>query len=193
MIETLEIPVTYKKIPEMIEGIFHSDEIPSIIIMTGIAEGIAGIQLERVAINEATARIAYQDGTQPVDEKIIFNGPAAYFTRLPIRDINKNLQKKSIPANISYSAGTYACNQAFYLLMHQLDKINPTNGETSILPPIGGFIHLPITPELAVTNNMKVLPSMSLELMIRAIKIAIETTIESISPQKNEVYVSNYN
>ena len=70
MIESVEIPVVYKKVPEIIENLFIDDP-PDIVIMTGIAEGISCIQLERIAINEATARIAYQDGSQPMDEKIV--------------------------------------------------------------------------------------------------------------------------
>lgn len=132
--------------------------------MTGIAEGINCINVEKIAINEVTARIPYNDeGIQPIEEKIIENGPDAYFTKLPAKKIVENLVKEKIPSEVSYSAGTYACNQAFYYLMHKIKNENIT----------GGFIHLPTTPNMVAQIKTKKYASMSLEIMIKAMDITL--------------------
>ncbi len=132
--------------------------------MTGIAEGKNCINVEKIAIKEVTARIPYNDeGIQLMEEKIIENGPDAYFTKLPARKIVENLVKEKIPSEVSYSAGTYARNQAFYYLIHKIKNENKT----------GGFIHLPITPNMVAQIKTKKYASMSLEIMIKAMDITL--------------------
>jgi pyroglutamyl-peptidase len=104
------------------------------VVCLGLAGGRAGLSLERIAINVDDARIPDNVGAQPVDAKIATNGPAAYFSALPIKAMLAALQKHGIPAHVSQTAGTYVCNHVFYGLMHALRRKPGVRG---------GFIHVP--------------------------------------------------
>jgi pyroglutamyl-peptidase len=139
---------------------------PSVIIALGLASGRAEITPERVAINVDDARIADNRGAQPIDAPVVRSGPAAYWSRLPIKAIVAALRAKQIPAAVSQTAGTFVCNHAFYGLMHAL------RWQRSVR---GGFIHVPATPKLAKRGQ----PSLPLDLMIEAIAIAVAVSFET--------------
>ncbi len=57
--------------------------------------GRPDITIERVAINIDDARIADNEGNQPVDVPVVEEGPAAYWSTLPMKAIVKNFAKKA--------------------------------------------------------------------------------------------------
>lgn len=165
MVKVLEVPLRYTEIRETLENAIIDIQ-PSAVICTGQSPRPV-ISLERIAINIADIqKSAYNCGATPKDEILDNKGNDGYFSTLPIRDIYEKLKENKIPAEISNSAGTYGCNQIFYHLMSFINK-NEYN-----IP--AGFIHVPSLPEQVIGKNY---PSMSLELIIKAIKIAIETVI----------------
>ena len=107
---------------------------PALVVCTGLAGGRKELSLERVAINVDDARIPDNIGAQPIDAKIVGNGPAAYFTTLPVKAMLAALQARGIPAQVSQTAGTFVCNHVFYGLMHALRRQPGVRG---------GFIHVP--------------------------------------------------
>ena len=58
---------------------------PDLVISVGQAGGRFGVTPERVAINVTDARIPDNEGNQPIDEPIFSDGPAAYFSNLPVK------------------------------------------------------------------------------------------------------------
>jgi pyroglutamyl-peptidase len=138
---------------------------PAFVICLGQAGGRAEITPERVAINVDDARIADNAGQQPVDKPVVKDGPAAYFSTLPIKAIVQELRKREIPAAVSQTAGTFVCNHVFYGLMHELALHRPEVR--------GGFIHVPFTPEQTTDK-----PCLSFEKMTEAIRVAIAATAE---------------
>nr|WP_207626851.1 pyroglutamyl-peptidase I [Photorhabdus stackebrandtii] len=146
------------------------DEIqPELVIAVGQAGGRPDITVERVAINVNDARIPDNQGNQPIDTPIVPEGPAAYFSTLPIKAIANSLQVAGIPASISQSAGTYVCNHVMYGLLHHLALTNPKVR--------GGFIHIPYLPEQAVKHPGA--PSMALETITTSLKIAINQALKN--------------
>lgn len=139
---------------------------PDIIISLGQAGGRSDITVERVAINIADASIADNDGKMPIDEKIRWDGENAYFSTLPIKAIVENLRKEEIPASVSNSAGTYVCNFIMYNDLYFADKYKNISA---------GFIHVPYLP--AQVLDKRGMASMSIENMVKAIKIIIKTSI----------------
>ncbi|MBC8223740.1 pyroglutamyl-peptidase I [Candidatus Bathyarchaeota archaeon] len=163
-----EIPLRFHEIRSAIEEhIARLD--PAAVICTG-QSGRASISLERVAINVADARIPYNCGTQPVDKRLNGEGPAAYFSGLPLRDIFEALKEAKVPAAISNSAGTFGCNQIFYHLMDYRSRLG--------LEIPAGFIHVPCLPEQAVNKET---PSMALDLTVKALEIAVSTVASEIT------------
>ena len=138
---------------------------PVIVICLGQGGGRDAITPERVAINLDDARIPDNAGQQPIDKPIAKDGPAAYFSTLPIKAIVHELRKHDIPATVSQTAGTFVCNHVFYGLMHELALHRPEVR--------GGFIHVPFLPE-QTTNE----PSLPFEQMTEAIRLAIAASID---------------
>src|SRR3954453_22694714 len=114
---------------------------PDIVLCVGLAGGRAELSLERVAINVDDARIPDNDGQQPIDRAIAADGPAAYFTGLPVKAAVAALRQAGLPAIVSNTAGTFVCNHVFYGLMHL--------PSTRQLPLRGGFLHVPYLPSQA--------------------------------------------
>ena len=163
-----EIPLRFREIRSTIEE--HIARLgPAAVICTG-QSGRASISLERVAINVADARIPYNCGTHPVDEPLNREGPPAYFTALPLREILEAMREAGVPVAISNSAGTFGCNQIFYHLMDHRSRVG--------LEIPAGFIHVPCLPEQAVNKEK---PSMSLDLIVEALEVAASKVASTLT------------
>ncbi|MED4976737.1 pyroglutamyl-peptidase I [Heyndrickxia faecalis] len=140
-------------------------EKPDVVICVGQAGGRTQITPERVAINIDDARIPDNQHNQPIDDPIAADGPAAYWSTLPIKTITRQLREAGIPAAVSNTAGTFVCNHLFYGVMHHLAKNN--------IPAHAGFIHVPYIPEQTTETGA---PSMSLETIVKALEIAVSVS-----------------
>ncbi len=161
IVKVAEIPLRYDEVKTSLTKAIENIK-PAAIICTG-QSGSGEIRLERVAINIADARIAYNCGTQPVDKIIVDDGPVAYFSTLPLRSMLKALIDAKIPTTISNSAGTFGCNHIFYELMQY-------NAEHKLDIP-AGFIHVPSLPEQVIGKDR---PSMALSLITEALGVVLE-------------------
>lgn len=164
----LEIPTvigkSIEKIREKLEEV-HPDAVLSI----GQAGGRADISVERIGINCDDCRIKDNEGNQPTDEKIIKDGPDAYFSTLPIKAMVKNIQDGGVPASVSNTAGTFICNHVLYGVAHiQATKHNEMRT---------GFIHIPFLPEQVV--DKKNMPSMALDTIVKGLTLAIEAIVNN--------------
>uniref|UniRef100_UPI00258BC2E8 pyroglutamyl-peptidase I n=1 Tax=Pseudomonas sp. TaxID=306 RepID=UPI00258BC2E8 len=130
---------------------------PDVVIAVGQAGGRSEISLERVAINVDDASIRDNAGAQPVDVPVVADGPAAYFSTLPVKAIVRALRLRGFPAGVSQTAGTFVCNHVFYGLMHA----------TQNQAVKAGFIHVPFLPEQAADRPERP-PSMALRDIVDA-------------------------
>ncbi|QWP74821.1 pyroglutamyl-peptidase I [Lysobacter sp. K5869] len=141
---------------------------PALVLCVGQAGGRAQLSIERVAINVDDARIADNLGARPIDEPVIGDGPAAYFSTLPIKALRAALLDAGLPAEISQTAGTYVCNHVFYGLMHELHR----RGDARVR---GGFIHIPYSPAQAARHAGA--PSLDADSVVRALRAMVETAL----------------
>lgn len=162
----LEIPTVVDKSVDKIRAKIE-DVKPDVVLSVGQAGGRADITVERIGINCDDFRIPDNNGNLPIDEKIVEDGPDAYFSNLPIKAMVKHIQDENIPAGVSNSAGTFVCNHVLYGVAHIRATKYP-NMRT-------GFIHIPFLPEQVVDKRS--MPSMSLETITKALKLAIEAII----------------
>lgn len=132
---------------------------PAMVIATGLGPGRSDISIERVAINLIDARIPDNLGAQPVDTAVTPEGPAAYFSTLPVKAMVRAVREAGIAASVSQTAGTFVCNQVFYRLQHALFG----SGVRS------GFIHVPYLPGQAAEPQ----PSMALATTVEGLRIAV--------------------
>lgn len=153
-----EVPTVFEKSIQVLQESIRKEK-PDIVLCIGQAGGEYGLRLEKVAINLNEARIKDNEGNQPLDTKIEEEGETAYFTNLPIKAMQQALEKKNIPSNISYTAGTFVCNHIFYGLMHEIKTKNPNIK--------GGFLHVPYLPKQVI--NKRNTPYMSLDMMVEGV------------------------
>lgn len=169
-LHTLEVPVLFdvsaQKVLDKIKEIK-----PDIIIMVGQAGGRKSISIERVAINIDDSETPDNGGFKPIDRIISVFGSPAYFSTLPIKDIEKSIQKAHIPVSVSNSAGTYVCNHIMYHVLHELVSTDQPFVKA-------GFIHVPYIPEQTIYKQH--LFSLELSIIKKAIEIAISTTLSTI-------------
>ena len=129
---------------------------PHVILCIGVAAGRPAITPERIAINIRDAGIPDNMGNQPVDVPVVQDGPAAYFATVPVKTMVQAIQEAGIPGDISNTAGTFVCNDTFYLLLHHF-----AGTDTKV-----GFIHVP-----ALTQQNRV--SLPLENIVTGLIAAI--------------------
>ncbi|MFO2465681.1 pyroglutamyl-peptidase I [Pseudomonas sp. 15FMM2] len=137
---------------------------PDLVIATGLGPGRSDISIERVAININDARIADNLGEQPIDTPVVPDGPAAYFSTLPIKAMVAALRDAGIAASVSQTAGTFVCNQVFYCLQHALAGTGVRSG----------FIHVPYLSE-QLEHGVPRLASMPLAMLVEGLRVAVMT------------------
>ena len=162
----LEIPTVIGKSVDKIREKIKEVE-PDVVLSIGQAGGRPDITVERVGINCDDCRIKDNEGNQPIDEKVVEDGPAAYFATIPIKAMVEHIKEGKIPASVSNTAGTFICNHVLYGVCHIKAREYP-NMRT-------GFIHIPFLPE-QVTDK-KNMPSMALETIVKGLELAIEAII----------------
>jgi pyroglutamyl-peptidase len=162
-LRTAILPVDRKRGPETLIRAVERIK-PDAVLCLGEAQRRMVISIERVAINLLDFRIADNAGKKIVDEPIVRDAPAAYFTTLPVRKMYDAVRKANVPAELSLSAGAFLCNQVTYALLHHIAE-NDLNIRA-------GFVHLPALPAQVVTRDVQI-PSMSLDTMIVGIRAAI--------------------
>jgi len=139
---------------------------PSVVLAIGQAGGRVDVTIERVAINVDDARIPDNRGQQPVDVAIVPDGPAAWFSTLPIKAMVEALREAGIPASVSQTAGTFVCNHVMYGVLHKLADRPEVKG---------GFIHIPYLPEQAAAHPGA--PSMATHTLKKGLEIAIAVAL----------------
>ncbi|TCS84198.1 pyroglutamyl-peptidase I [Tepidibacillus fermentans] len=160
------LPVDYKKAADELFNVFDQVK-PDVVISLGLAAGRNRVTPERVAINCNDGPVDNQ-GNVLTDEEIVQDGPAAYFSTLPIRKMVQALQEVGLPSEISNTAGTYLCNHVMYSMLHKIAKEG--------LSVRAGFIHIPASHELAIKNRS--LPSWSHTQLVQAIETIIRVLDE---------------
>ena len=127
------------------------EEKPDVVICLGQAAGRAAVTPERIAINVRDASIPDNAGNRPQDEPIVPDGPAAFFSTLPVRAMADAAKSAGFDAAVSNSAGTFVCNDLMYTLLYALEREFPTSR--------GGFIHVPACVSSDQSAPVPVMPS----------------------------------
>jgi pyroglutamyl-peptidase len=160
-IVTAILPVAYAgsavRLLSLIEQ--HS---PDVVICLGQAEGRTQITPEKIAINLDDARLADNEGVLRNDVKILENGPDAYFTTLPIKEMVDAAKAAGVPAAVSLSAGAFLCNHVFYIAQNKFAGTKVRSG----------FVHVPLMDSQA--PEFPGLPTMPLDQMVTAVRVMLE-------------------
>ncbi len=163
------LPVETRTLRDRLEEAVRETR-PDIAICLGQAGGRPAVALERVALNVLDFDQPDAVGVMRKGDPIARGGPDARLSNLPFENVLEAWRAAGVPGYVSNSAGTFLCNQALYEIIALTEHTAP--------PVIAGFAHLPYLPAQAIAADPERHPSMSFELM----KKAIETLIETIVP-----------
>lgn len=151
----LEIPTVFGLAAETV--IRKAEEIhPDVILCIGQAGGRSAVTPERIGVNIRDARIPDNAGNQPDGALIAPDGPAAYFSTVPVKEMAAAIRDAQIPGTVSNSAGAFVCNDTLYSILHHY-----AGTDVKV-----GFIHVPFMPEQGS-------PSLTLEQTAAALVAAI--------------------
>ena len=132
----LEIPTVFGRAAQL--AIDAAAEVqPDIILCIGQAGGRAAVTPERIGVNIRDAKIPDNAGNVPKGQRIVPDGPAAYFATVDVMTMAEAAATLGLPAVVSNSAGAFVCNDVLYSLLHHF------NGTATRV----GFIHVPWLPE----------------------------------------------
>jgi pyroglutamyl-peptidase len=160
-IVTAILPVAYTQSADRLLSLIEQHN-PDVVICLGQAEGRTAITPEKVAINLDDARLADNDGVLRNDVKIISDGPDAYFSTLPLKELVDAMNAKGIPASISLSAGAFLCNHVFYVAQNKFVGTHVRSG----------FVHVPLMDSQA--PEFPGMPTMPLDQMVTAVRAMLE-------------------
>lgn len=130
---------------------------PDVILCIGQAGGRSSVTPERIAVNIRDAKIPDNAGNCPKGEYADPDGPAAYFSTVPVMAMAEEICGAGLPGMVSNSAGAFVCNDTLYLLLRHYE-------DTGVKV---GFLHVPYLPEQGT-------PSMPLEQITAALTEAIK-------------------
>jgi pyroglutamyl-peptidase len=162
------MPVEYDTVSALLERAIIEEQ-PDAVLCIGQAGGRAKLTAEVIAINLKDASIPDNAGKLYAGEPVILDGPAGYFATVPVKAIAAAMEEAGVPSAVSYSAGTYVCNDLMYHLLHLLSTKYPQIQ--------GGFIHIPFSCE-QVKKRAAGTPSLPLPLMAEGLEIAARTVGE---------------
>lgn len=154
-VHKLEIPTVFGKGAETVLAAAESIH-PDVILCIGQAGGRAAVTPERIGVNIRDAKIADNQGNMPRGEFCAAEGPAAYFSNVPVMAMAEAIQAAGLPGMVSNSAGAFVCNDTLYCLLHHY-----AGTDVKV-----GFIHVPYAPEQGS-------PSLPLEQTAAALEAAI--------------------
>lgn len=172
-IQTMLLPVHFDDCAALLLEKVHSYG-PDAVIACGVAAGRTAITPEKIAVNlkdiSPDAPFPDNKGRRPQDEPINPAGPDGLFTTLPVRRMVNRLKEAGIPASISYTAGTFICNNTMYALLDYIRTQQPSM--------LGGFVHFPACTEMAADKPS--LPTLGHETMLKGLEIIVKATIDEL-------------
>ncbi len=135
-LSTAILPVDAVRIAPKLQALYAGGF--DLVIHTGVARERSYFSLEELAHNHLNFDLPDNAGRTLQGQPIEPQGPPTLRTRLPIEAIRGAWDQLGVAQQRSEDAGTYLCNQTFYLALHWLEENIPA-----------GFIHLPPDEHMA--------------------------------------------
>lgn len=160
-VEKLRIPTVFGKAADLVLAAARECD-PRWILCVGQAGGRAAVTPERIAVNIRDARIPDNQGNQPRGGFVNPEGPAAYFSTLPVMAMADAVCEAGLPGTVSNSAGAFVCNDVLYTLLHAFREGGPGVG----------FVHVPWLPDQGT-------PSLPLDQTTAALELCVRTVLSA--------------
>jgi len=155
------LPVDYSRIEEKTLAAIRETK-PVLVMGLGLAAGRDKITPEKVALNYVNSKVRDNSGRSLEGVPIAESQSEAIFTNIPVEALVSELNRRSIPASLSLSAGAYLCNYAMYVSLREARS----SGFRA------GFIHVPCHAEW-VAKSGKQLPSLPIATILKAAEYSV--------------------
>lgn len=159
-----QIPVVYDLCGDALDTAVREVS-PDAVVCLGQAEGRGSVTPEYIAVNVKHNTSPDNGGNVFLCKPIEEGAPDGIITTLPVLEMTERMKAQSIPASLSFTAGTYVCNNLMYRALR-------------ISSPLGipaGFIHLPLSCEIAAAENKAGrVPTLPGEILTRAVLICLD-------------------
>jgi pyroglutamyl-peptidase len=131
------LPTSYERAGASVSALIK-DLHPDFVLMLGVGDVRAMVQLERFAVNIDDCIVADVFGLVREGLTIASDCPAALKTPIDVSRLRQLLALKDIFSEISNHAGTYVCNHAYFVALREAALVKkPTNVLFAHLP--GGY------------------------------------------------------
>jgi pyroglutamyl-peptidase len=161
-ISVAELPIRPRVAVETLLPIWRSGRFDAWLGL-GQAGGRAQICVERVALNLFHARddpAREEAGEEPV----LAGGPDAYLCSVRAEELALAIRASGVAAGVSYSAGTFLCNEVLYVMEHERRSASPRAH--------GVFLHLPYLPE-QLSGKPAATPQLPLAAQLAGVRAAV--------------------
>ena len=133
------LPVSYEKTRACLNALWERVG-PTHWIGLGYAPHRTRVDVETVALNVEHAIRGDNDGVRPTNGLILEQGPLAYRSRVDTVEAARLLSAHGVDAVPAFHAGTFLCNQTFYLGCHRVETTEALESALFIhVPPMASF------------------------------------------------------
>lgn len=172
-VRSVRIPVVYRESVRVIVDELEREPVDALVI-GGLAYGRQSVNVEALA--HAVADLPWSPdnagralSNQHSDDDPA--GPDALLATAPVRAITAALNAAGIPAVVSWDGGAYVSNATLYGALRYVREQMPTLRAT--------YLHVPALPEMTTGTSA---PSMPLDMIVRAFRIACEVLATHAGP-----------
>lgn len=129
-VTALVLPVEFGKSFEVLKNHLQKNSY-DYLISIGQASGRSKICFEKIGLNWIHAEHKDESGSRPSAGKIS-DGPLALMSSFPIDEIYIKLKAEKYPVEISFSAGTFVCNDLYFRTLNEFKNLKSV------------FVHVPL-------------------------------------------------
>lgn len=137
---SIVLPVEFKQAFYILDREIQNVE-PDYVIMLGQAADRKNICFEKIGLNWVQTTQPDESGSVPVMGPIEKTEPLALMTKFPVDDVFQYLKSKNEPVEISFSAGTYVCNDLYFRILNEFKTAKAV------------FVHVPLVKEQVDHNH----------------------------------------
>jgi len=132
-VEVARLPTEFARLEPSVAALLARE--PALLLLVGESGPARALQVERLAVNVAHARVRDNAGARPIDDEVVRGGEPARRVRFDPRLACNAAIAAGVPCEVSAHAGTFCCNAAFY---HALGQ-----AAARAEPPLVAFVHVP--------------------------------------------------
>lgn len=143
-VKSLILPVEFGRSFEILKNELEVNNY-TMLIMIGQAAGRKKISLEKVALNWVQTENRDEAQYLPETGNISREAPLALMTKFPVDLVFNALKSNNYPVEISFSAGTYVCNELYFRVLEKFTDLQSV------------FVHVPLESDLQLETQLDIL------------------------------------